>query len=208
MAENNNKRRLLGLEKNSFAPVVASLCAALGSALALTFAVRNVSGVGKEAGYYAAGEDVLFVVSAAFGVFAALCFIAAVVMPSFMPKLRVLLPFVGAPYAFSFLLAMIGGIIRSGQYAGVIEILYFIFVLVSGGGFAVTVTGFLPRKKSLIALFGLAGIGLLCAFIPVWTGGVEIMTALTRYIPSVVILAAFAALALGVETKESGLEKQ
>ena len=208
MEENKPEKSLIGLNADSFAPIAALLVALLGSVLSLAFAITNVTSMGDTPGIYAAGEDVIFVVAGAVNI--AACVVAAVfaVLSRVKPQLKTLLPFIGAPFVAPFLLGMIGGIMRLGQYTNVVEILYFIFLLVAALALAAVFTRFISRKKSLLALCGLTVIAVLCAFIPVFTGNVEIVAALERYIPSCVIIASFAVIAAGADNAEATDEKR
>ena len=207
MEEYKSKRILIGLDKDSFAPVAALLAAALGSVLSLLFAILNVTAMDGREGIFAAGDDVIFVYAGAVNIAACVFAAVAVILSRRDPRFKIMLTLIGAPFAVSFLLGMIGGIMRRGQYTNVVEILYFIFLLIAALALAAVFTRFISRKKSLLALGGLSVIAVLCAFIPVFTGNVDIVAALQHYIPSCVIIASFAVLAAGADHEEVADEK-
>lgn len=197
------------MNKDSFAPVAALLMLALGSALSLVLAIINASAVSSaSSGIYSLGGDVLFVVVGALNIAATVFAVIAVILSRKNARFNVLLPIVGAPFALSFLVGMIGGVMRSWQYTQVVEILYFIFILVAALAFAGVCVGFVTRKKSFIALFGLAVISVACAFVPVITGNAYIVDAIMNYIPSCVIIAAIAVLAVGTGKADTTNEKE
>ena len=118
----------VALDRESFAPFVGILFAALGGALSLAFAIMSLSGVGSGGEgehIYSAGRDALYVAAGGLLVVGAVYSALAIVLARLRPRLNAMLLPVAAPAAVAFLLAMIAGIANNGQYTTTVEIAYF-----------------------------------------------------------------------------------
>lgn len=191
----------VALDRESFAPFVGILFAALGGALSLAFAIMSLSGVGSGGEgehIYSAGRDALYVAAGGLLVVGAVYSAIAIVLARLRPRLNAMLLPVAAPAAVAFLLAMIAGIANNGQYTTTVEIAYFALSVLSCALVVLRLRGVVTFKKAVIALAAIAALSVFCVFVPVITRDVSVADATYDYMPYVCVFLSFPLIALGL----------